>query len=149
MRVVRVFVSICTPGGGASVPARRARPFGSPRLAQPAEPPMTSLSRVTAAGLRATFGCYRFSLTQLAARLASPLLAAESLAPATALGVEAVTARAVFDAERDGVLDYLLSGRQRSRVPRARCLARTLEELGLAEIGMLGCPPRARSTSLT
>ena len=49
----------------------------------------------------ATFGLYRFSLTQLAARLAAPLLARERLSPTTALGVQAVAARALFDADRD------------------------------------------------
>ena len=48
----------------------------------------------------ATFGLYRFSLTQLAARLAAPLLAAEGLTPATALGDR---------------------GRRRSRGLRRRC----------------------------
>ena len=90
------------------------------------------LVRRMAAGQRATFGCYRFSLTQLAARLASPLLAAGRLAPATLLGVEAVTARAVFDAERDGSLEYLRPVANAPGFPRA--LARTLEELALAKI---------------
>ena len=49
----------------------------------------------------ATFGLYRFSLTQLAARLAAPLLARDRLSPTTALGVQAVAARALFDARRD------------------------------------------------
>src|SRR5512132_1915915 len=47
----------------------------------------------------ATFGLYRFSLTQLAARLAAPLLARGRLAPTTALGAQAVAARALFDAD--------------------------------------------------
>ena len=42
----------------------------------------------------ATFGLYRFSLTQLAARFAAPFLARERLAPTTGLGVQAVAARA-------------------------------------------------------
>src|SRR5207247_7797334 len=49
----------------------------------------------------ATFGLYRFSLTQLAARLAAPRLARARLSPTTALGVQAVAARALFDAARE------------------------------------------------
>src|SRR6266550_5212024 len=54
----------------------------------------------------ATFGLYRFSLTQLAARLAAPLLAQERQSPTTALGVQAVAARALFDADADRALRY-------------------------------------------
>ena len=49
---------------------------------------------------------HRFSLTQLAARLARPILAADGLAPATPLGSEAVSARAAFEAQREGALSY-------------------------------------------
>lgn len=80
----------------------------------------------------ATFGLYRFSLTQLAARLATPLLAAESKTPATTLGIEAVAARAVYDAERSGTLGYFKPVVWAPGFPRA--LARTLEELALASV---------------
>src|SRR3954470_16272098 len=40
----------------------------------------------------ATFGVSRFSLTQLAARVAAPHLAGSGIAPSTALGAEAVAA---------------------------------------------------------
>ena len=52
----------------------------------------------------ATIGLHRFSLTQLAARLAAPILAADGLAPATPLGSEAVSARAAFEAQRERAL---------------------------------------------
>src|SRR5581483_4085944 len=78
----------------------------------------------------ATFGFYRFSLTQLAARIAAPRLAGARLTPATALGVQAVAARALFDAERDGSLSYFAPVAGTPGFPRA--LARTLEELALA-----------------
>jgi ATP-dependent helicase/nuclease subunit B len=84
----------------------------------------------------ATFGLYRFSLTQLAARLAAPLLARDRLSPATALGVQAVAARALFDADRDAALAYFKPIADAPGFPRA--LARTLEELALA------CVPPAR-----
>lgn len=84
----------------------------------------------------ATFGLYRFSLTQLAARLAAPLLARERLSPTTALGVQAVAARALFDADRDRALSYFAPVASMPGFPRA--LARTLEELALAMV-----PPAA------
>jgi ATP-dependent helicase/nuclease subunit B len=84
----------------------------------------------------ATFGLYRFSLTQLAARLAAPLLAREGLSPTTGLGVQAVAARALFDADRDKALTYFAPVASTPGFPRA--LARTLEELALASV-----PPSA------
>src|SRR5688500_6187890 len=62
----------------------------------------TSLAAVTTA----TIGIHRSSLTDLAARLAAPVLAANRLAPATSLGSEAVAARAAFDARQSGALQY-------------------------------------------
>jgi CRISPR/Cas system-associated exonuclease Cas4 (RecB family) len=78
----------------------------------------------------ATFGLYRFSLTQLAARRAAPLLARDRVTPATALGVQAVAARTLFDADRDQALSYFAPVASMPGFPRA--LARTLEELALA-----------------
>ena len=78
----------------------------------------------------ATFGLYRFSLTQLAARLAAPLLARERLSPTTGLGVQAVAARALFDADAGKALTYFAPVAAMPGFPRA--LARTLEELALA-----------------
>ena len=80
----------------------------------------------------ATFGLYRFSLTQLAARLAAPLLAGDRLSPTTALGVQAVAARALFDADTAGALAYFAPVAATPGFPRA--LARTLEELALAAV---------------
>ena len=96
------------------------------------------LAREIARTRGATFGLYRFSLTQLAARLAAPRLARARLSPTTALGVQAVAARALFDAERDGSLDYFAPVAGMPGFPRA--LARTLEELALA----LVAPARVR-----
>ena len=80
----------------------------------------------------ATFGLYRFSLTQLAARLAASLLARDRVAPTTALGMQAVAARALFDATSDGSLTYFAPVASMPGFPRA--LARTLEELALAGV---------------
>ncbi|MEQ1912158.1 MAG: PD-(D/E)XK nuclease family protein, partial [Vicinamibacterales bacterium] len=88
--------------------------------------------RTLAAGRGATFGLYRFSLTQLAARLAAPLLAQDRVMPATSLGIEAVAARAVFDAASDAALSYFSPVADSPGFPRA--VARTLEELALANV---------------
>jgi CRISPR/Cas system-associated exonuclease Cas4 (RecB family) len=87
----------------------------------------------------ATFGLYRFSLTQLAARLAAPLLARERLSPTTGLGVQAVAARALFDADADKALTYFAPVAGTPGFPRA--LARTLEELALAMVTPAGVRP--------
>ncbi len=75
----------------------------------------------------ATFGLHRFSVTQLAASLAARQLAADGLTPASALGVEAVAARAVFEADRRGEIAYLAPVVDTPGLPRA--LARTIGEL--------------------
>lgn len=92
-----------------------------------------------------TFGLYRFSLTQLAARLASPLMADAHVTPSTALGIEAVAARAVYDATSDNQLRYFEPVAEAPGFPRA--LARTLEELALAGVpvsALAGVGPGAR-----
>ena len=88
------------------------------------------LARELAAMRGASFGVSRFSLTQVAARLAAPSLAADRLAPTTPLGVQAVAARVLFEAQRDGSLTYFTDVSRAPGFPRA--LARTLEELALA-----------------
>src|SRR3954469_11593853 len=90
------------------------------------------LARRIAAESGATLGIHRFSVTQLAARLAAPILAAQELAPVTYLGSEAVAARATFDAERDNALTYFAPVARTPGFPRA--LARTLQELRLAQV---------------
>src|SRR4051794_19541386 len=90
------------------------------------------LARRIAADRGATVGIHRFSVTQLAARLAAPILAAQELAPVTYLGSEAVAARATFDAERDAALAYFAPVARTPGFPRA--LARTLQELRLAQV---------------
>ena len=78
-------------------------------------------------------GLQRFSLTQLAARLAAPVLAGRGIAPATRIGSEAVAARAAFEAGRDGELEYFAPVASTPGFPRA--LAATLHELALARVG--------------
>ena len=75
----------------------------------------------------ATFGLHRFSLGQLAGRIAAIQLARRGLAPATRLGAEAVAARATFEELEQDTLGYLAPiARLRSF---GRTLASTLEDL--------------------
>src|SRR4051812_40682160 len=118
------------------------------------------LARSIAAMKGATIGLHRFSLTQLAARLAAPVLAAQGLAPGaapapgaggaraavrgpgapgppqlapvTALASEAVAARATFEARRASALRYFEPVAGTPGFPRA--LARTIQELRLAHV---------------
>ena len=79
-----------------------------------------------------TFGLHRASFVQLAARLAAVEMARLGVAPATALGVEAVAARVSFEALRDGALAYFAPV---ARFPGfARALAATLGELRLGRV---------------
>lgn len=100
--------------------------------------------RALAARSQATFGLHRFSLTQLAARLAAADLARRGLAPASSLASEALAARCAFEALQDSSLRYFAPV---SRFPGfARVLARTLAELRLAGVepaGIAVLGPRA------
>ncbi len=80
----------------------------------------------------ATLGLSRFSLTQLAARVASAALAGRGIAPASSLGAEAVAARAAFDAMSDRRLTYLDDVAGTPGFPRA--LARTVGDLRVAAV---------------
>jgi ATP-dependent helicase/nuclease subunit B len=99
------------------------------------------LIRALSARQTATFGLHRFTLTQLAARLAAPQLTAVGLATCTRLAAEAVATRATFIA--------LAAERIPFFAPVARCpgfgraLAATLDELraaGIAASQLLGAP---------
>ncbi len=90
------------------------------------------LARHIAVAAGAAIGLHRFSFTQLAARLAAPVLANQELAPSSSLATEAVAARAAFDAARDRALAYFDPVAATPGFPRA--LARTLQEIRLAEV---------------
>jgi ATP-dependent helicase/nuclease subunit B len=96
------------------------------------------LARTIAMEKGATFGLHRLSFTQLAARLAAAELAANGQAPSSALGYEAVAARAAFEAAKDQSLEYFSPVSHTPGFPKA--LARTLQELRLAGVtaGPLG-----------
>src|SRR5438132_5731261 len=90
------------------------------------------LARRVTAARGAMFGMHRASLTQLAVRLASAEMARLGVAPATALGAEAVAARASFEALREQALTYFAPV---ARFPGfARALAATLAELRLGRV---------------
>jgi hypothetical protein len=88
--------------------------------------------RALAAARGATFGLTRFSLTQLAARMAADVTSGGRRAPATQAGTEAVAARAVFDAVAAGDLAYFTPVARLPGFPTA--LARTIHELRLADV---------------
>jgi hypothetical protein len=90
------------------------------------------LARQLAVARGATFGLHRSSLMQLAVTFAAVETARLGVAPATALGVEAVAARVSFEALRERALAYFTPV---ARFPGfARALAGTLGELRLAGI---------------
>ena len=90
------------------------------------------LARRLTATRGATFGLQRASLTQVAVRLAAVEMARLAMAPATALGSEAVAARVSFEAVRERALGYFGPV---ARLPGfARALAATLIELRLGHV---------------
>src|ERR1700688_2445551 len=91
------------------------------------------LARATASRVGATFGLARFSLTELASRVAAVGLAGAHRIPSTRAGAEATAARAVFDAVAAGDLAYFAPVALMPGFPKA--LASTLHELRLASIG--------------
>jgi ATP-dependent helicase/nuclease subunit B len=90
------------------------------------------LVRARSAAAQATFGVQRFTLTQLAARIAAPALALRGLAVCTRLGAEAVAARATFTALGRDAIPFFAPV---ARCPGfARSLAATIAELREARV---------------
>src|SRR5437867_13175455 len=77
------------------------------------------LARRVTAARGATFGLYRASLTQLAVRFAAAEMARLGVAPATALGAEAVAARVSFEAVQEATLRYFAPVARFPGFPRA------------------------------
>ena len=131
------FRCVLSPSAASRLGAARA--FA---LAFPASQPLTivaatrgaadDFARSIAGDRPATIGLSRFSLTQLAARIAAPRLAGRGIAPASALALEAVAARAAFEASRDDRLSALAAVAAAPGFPRA--LARTFGEVRLAAL---------------
>ena len=88
--------------------------------------------RGLAASRGATFGLHRFTLGQLASRIATATLAADGVTPATGLATDALATRALFELTRDGTLGYLAPIADSPGLPRA--LADTLGELRAAGV---------------
>ena len=101
------------------------------------------LARAVAAARGGAIGLHRFSLAQLAARLAAPVLAARGIAPVTFIGGEAVAARATFEACE--TTSSPTSGRWPRTPGFPRALARTLHELLLARVGTAALARACRS----
>ena len=85
------------------------------------------LCRGVAAARGATFGLHRFTLGQLASRIATATLAGQGVTPATPLAADALAARALFELTRTAALDYLAPIADSPGLPRS--LAETLGEL--------------------
>jgi len=90
------------------------------------------LVREVSVSEQATFGLHRFSLTQLAARLATNEFARLGLVHSTSLGAEAVAARAAFEVLERARLGYFEPVARRPGF--ARALASTVNELRLAGV---------------
>ncbi|MEO5820237.1 MAG: PD-(D/E)XK nuclease family protein [Vicinamibacteraceae bacterium] len=88
--------------------------------------------RALAVSRGATFGLHRFTLGQLASRIATATLAAAGVTPATALATDALATRALFELARDGQLGYLAPIADSPGLPRA--LSDTLGELREADV---------------
>ena len=82
----------------------------------------------------ATFGLYRFSLRQLAGRIAAPDLARRGLAPATRLAAEAVAQHAAFVEQQRRALDFL------GPIARFRSFGRVLSAT-LGDLRRADCDP--------
>ena len=127
----------CVLSPSAASRLEAARAFA---LAHPPSQPLTivaatrgaadDFARAVARARPATIGLSRFSLTQLAARIAAPHLAGRGIAPASALALEAVAARSAFETARRGDLAFLTPVAGAPGFPRA--LARSFGDLRLA-----------------
>ena len=131
------FRCVLSPSAASRLDAARA--FA---LALPPSQPVTivaatrgaadDFARAIARQRPATLGLSRFSLTQLAARIAAPRLAGRGIAPASALALQAVAARAAFETARHGQLSALAAVAPAPGFPRA--LAATCGDVRQAEI---------------
>ena len=114
----RAFVAAHAAGGVLVVGASRAA----------ADELALDIARATGA----LVGVTRMSFAELATRVALPVLAERLVTPGSALGVEAMVARAAFDARDAGDLAYFEPVAELPGFPRAA--ARTLAELQLAGV---------------
>lgn len=90
------------------------------------------LARTVAEAKGAAFGWHRLSLSQLAAAIASPLLAARALAPLSRLGTEAIVARSVHRLKTERRLGRYQAVSDTPGFPRA--IASVIAELRVAQV---------------
>jgi ATP-dependent helicase/nuclease subunit B len=102
-------------------------------------------ARAFAAERGVSFGLHRYSVVQLAARIATVDLASHSRTPLTRLGFEALATRATFGAVADGALGYLDTVHMAPGFPRA--LAATLTELRMRRATAADLQPLDRGGS--
>ena len=95
-------------------------------LVAPSRPAADDLAREIAHSRPASFGLHRFSLMELASRIALAQLAESDRTPASRLSAEAVAARAVFESRSEGELNYFAPVRELPGFVRA--VAHTLTE---------------------
>ena len=96
-------------------------------IVSPAREAGDEFARAAARKIGARFGLTRFTLNQLAARYAAPVLARARLVPVSRFALTAVAARAVHLLLTEGSLSYFAPVAERPGFPTA--VARTLEEL--------------------
>jgi ATP-dependent helicase/nuclease subunit B len=143
----------CFSSSSAAARIQAARAFA---LAHPPSQPLTiigatrgaadDLARSIARARPATLGLSRFSLTQLAARIAAPRLTGRGIAPASALALEAVAARAAFEAQRHGHLSVLSAIAEAPGFPRA--LARTFGDVRMGAVALGSVRKRAGAAAM-
>jgi ATP-dependent helicase/nuclease subunit B len=133
------FTIVCSPAAAVRIEA--ARRFLFSHISAPeclllgeTRESIDDFARDVSCRAGAVFGLHRFSLRQLAARLASAELARQGLVPATGLNVEAVASRAAFEELAAKTLKHLAPIAGLRSV--ARTLARTLEDLRHANINI-------------
>jgi hypothetical protein len=90
------------------------------------------LAFVAAARRGGLFGVTRVGLAELVTKLALPGLARQGLSPTSALGAEAIAARATFTTHASGRLGYFSPVADLPGFPRA--LTRTIAELRLGHV---------------
>ena len=139
---------VAVKSGTAAVRLRQARRFldqfeagAEVLLLGASRGSVDDLARAMSMERGATFGLHRLSFTQFAARLAALELASHDRVPTTALGHEAVAARAAFEARSDEALEYFSPVSQTPGFPKA--LARTLIDLRLAAVATGDLPQRS------
>ena len=130
--MIRVLVS-ADGGGRLTAAAAFTGSFSPPKeqlVVGASREAVDHFAHCVALPLKATFGVHRFTLTQLAAHLATADFARRGMAHGTPLAAEAVAVRSVFETLAQDRLEYF---KPVARLPGfARSLASTIAELRLA-----------------